>query len=370
MKYTENDLVRIAKRENNAKRNYLVVNPLQGKHIPVIPSEAMALFDSLADTIRDKYANERLLLIGFAETATAIGARVAVSLGTSYIQTTREIIPNVNYLFFSEEHSHATEQKLVKNDIDRAIGSTDRIIFVEDELTTGKTILNVISAIKKEYGCKYGSSPKFAAASLLNGMSDNNLKQYEDEGINLHYLVKTDHSKYGQRAESFEGNGRYIESSCQKLHDIPVVCISGKTDARRLVNGLGYAAACTDLWQNIADGIGNVSGERVLVIGTEEFMYPALFTAYMLEMLNNDVRCHSTTRSPIWVSDEKDYPLHTRYELNSLYDSDRRTFLYDIGAYDRVLIVTDASCTEERGLNALVNAVGINNTNITVIRWC
>mgnify|MGYP000267290911 CR=1 FL=1 len=58
--------------------------------------------------------------------------------GSDYIQTTREVIPGVNYLFFSEEHSHATEQKLVKDDIDRAAAETDRIIFIEDEVTTGK----------------------------------------------------------------------------------------------------------------------------------------------------------------------------------------------------------------------------------------
>ena len=43
MEYTEKDLVKIAKRENNTKRNYLVVDPLQGKHIPVLPSEALSI---------------------------------------------------------------------------------------------------------------------------------------------------------------------------------------------------------------------------------------------------------------------------------------------------------------------------------------
>ena len=37
--YTEQDLIKIAKRQNNKKRNYLIVNKLQGKHIPVIPSK-------------------------------------------------------------------------------------------------------------------------------------------------------------------------------------------------------------------------------------------------------------------------------------------------------------------------------------------
>ena len=49
--YTETDLVRIAKRENNKKRNYLVVNPLQGKHIPVSPRKALEVFSKLAELL-------------------------------------------------------------------------------------------------------------------------------------------------------------------------------------------------------------------------------------------------------------------------------------------------------------------------------
>ena len=59
MEYTEKDLVKIAKRENNTKRNYLVVDPLQGKHIPVMPSKALDLFAALADTFREKYKDEK-----------------------------------------------------------------------------------------------------------------------------------------------------------------------------------------------------------------------------------------------------------------------------------------------------------------------
>ena len=54
-----------------------------------------------------------------------------------------------------------------------------------------------------------------------------------------------------------------------------------------------------------------------------------------MEKEGAEVRCHSTTRSPIAVSLEKEYPLHSRYELKSLYDPDRRTFIYDIGNADK-----------------------------------
>lgn len=81
MNYQQKDLVRIAKRENNTKRSYLVVDPLQGKHVPVEPSKALNLFKSLAEKFQGKYEGERLLLIGFAETATAIGAQAAITHG-------------------------------------------------------------------------------------------------------------------------------------------------------------------------------------------------------------------------------------------------------------------------------------------------
>ena len=231
MEYTEKDLVKIAKRENNTKRNYLVVDPLQGKHIPVVPSKALDLFAALADTFREKYKDEKLLLVGFAETATAIGAQAAITVGADYIQTTREVIPGVNYLFFSEEHSHATEQKLVKDDIDRAAAETDRIIFIEDEVTTGKTIRNIISILDREYDGKF----KYSVASLLNGMSEENLERYKRQGISLYYLVKTDHSTYGDRAETFKEDGFYYKCP-DKAAEYTTIYVKNRMDARRLID--------------------------------------------------------------------------------------------------------------------------------------
>lgn len=365
MEYTESSLVRIAKRENNTKRSYLVVDPLQGKHIPVKPSEALKLFTELAETFKEEYRDERLLLVGFAETATAIGAQVAVAIGAKYIQTTREPIPEVEYLFFSEEHSHATEQKLVKDDIDAVAEEIDRIVFVEDEVTTGNTILNIINILDREYSGRF----KYSVASLLNGMAAEHLEQYKSRGINLHYLVKTDHSNYGEIADKFAGNGNYYDCITRLVEDYATINISSRMDARRLVDSKEYEKACEGLWNGLKQEIGNMSDKRILVIGTEEFMFPALYVGERLEKQGNQVLCHSTTRSPIAVSMERDYPLHFRYELKSLYDAQRRTFIYDLGEYDRVFIVTDSPLVEE-GLVTLVNALRTQNEHISVVRWC
>ena len=380
MNYQQKDLVRISKRENNTKRNYLVVDPLQGKHVPVEPSKALNLFKSLAEKLQGKYEGERLLLIGFAETATAIGAQAAITLGTKYIQTTREVIPDARYLFFSEAHSHATEQKLVKDDIDRVINDIDRIVFIEDEVTTGNTIMNIIKIITKEYQKKI----KFAVASLLNGMTEESLKIYQDEKIELHYLVKTDHSGYGTVAAQYRCDGLYIcaitENHTQESADIDVqseknmrehiISIPGWMNARRFVDAKQYEAACKKLAKTVITETVVKQGERVLVIGTEEFMYPALLTGYEIEKMGCVVRCHSTTRSPIAVSTEEEYPLHCRYELRSLYDPDRKTFIYDLENYDRVIVMTDAALASLKGLETLIYALRMKNENITVIRWC
>lgn len=394
--YTEAELVRIAKRENNTRRKYLVVNRLQGKHIPVSPKEALQMFRSLAELIKEAYPSERLLMVGFAETATAIGAAVAIECQAAYMQTTREVIDGVDYLYFSESHSHATEQKLVKTDLDKIIGKTDRIVFIEDEVTTGNTILNIVRLIQKIYA----QPVSFAVASILNGMNEEALENYKNLKIPVHYLVKTTHDTYTEIAEQYQADGichictkpqekeveqqkevqQQIEMQQTKEAQQPIEVqeISGWINARRLHTADTYKQACEQLWQEIQQKYGYTkytketeTGRRILVLGTEEFMYPALYVGAKLEEAGYTVRMHATTRSPIAVSKEEKYPLHTRYELASLYDKNRTTFVYDLAEYEEVLVLTDAQKQETEGWESLQRALTLNhNRQIRGIRWC
>ena len=394
--YTEAELVRIAKRENNTRRKYLVVNRLQGKHIPVSPKEALQMFRSLAELIKEAYPSERLLMVGFAETATAIGAAVAIECQAAYMQTTREVIDGVDYLYFSESHSHATEQKLVKTDLDKIIGKTDRIVFIEDEVTTGNTILNIVRLIQKTYA----QPVSFAVASILNGMNEEALENYKNLKIPVHYLVKTAHDTYTEIAEQYQADGtchictkpqekeveqqkevqQQIEMQQTKEAQQPIEVqeISGWINARRLHTADTYKQACEQLWQEIQQKYGYTkytketeTGRRIPVLGTEEFMYPALYVGAKLEEAGYTVRMHATTRSPIAVSKEEKYPLHTRYELASLYDKNRTTFVYDLTEYEEVLVLTDAQKQETEGWESLQRALTLNhNRQIRGIRWC
>ena len=394
--YTEAELVRIAKRENNTRRKYLVVNRLQGKHIPVSPKEALQMFRSLAELIKEAYPSERILMVGFAETATAIGAAVAIECQAAYMQTTREVIDGVDYLYFSESHSHATEQKLVKTDLDKIIGKTDRIVFIEDEVTTGNTILNIVRLIQKTYA----QPVSFAVASILNGMNEEALENYKNLKIPVHYLVKTAHDTYTEIAEQYQADGTChictkpqekeveqqkevqqqieMQQTKEAQQQIEMQEISGWINTRRLHTADTYKQACEQLWQEIQQKYGYTkytketeTGRRILVLGTEEFMYPALYVGAKLEEAGYTVRMHATTRSPIAVSKEEKYPLHTRYELASLYDKNRTTFVYDLTEYEEVLVLTDAQNQETEGWESLQRALALKqNRQIRGIRWC
>lgn len=384
---SKKDLVAIAKRENNPKRSFLVVNRLQGKHIPAVPAETLAMFQSLAAVCQKEYADTRVLVIGFAETATAIGVTVAVALGADYIQTTREDIAGAEYLYFSEEHSHATEQRLVKEGLEAAIARAERILFVEDEVTTGRTILNIIRLLRMQYP----KACKFAVASLLNGMDETARMQYQEQNIPLHFLVRTHQADYEKEAQRDVAPGTYhvctLKAACQGpngAHSVErmqmweecaqhyqELCLCGGINARCLVSARAYQDACSSLWQALSQELKLERFWRVLVLGTEEFMYPALFTAEKIQQLGLTVRFHATTRSPILVSSEKDYPLHTRYELCSLYDSERVTFVYDLDAYDVALVITDAQNREEKRIASLVHALRCaGSQRVLLVRWC
>lgn len=100
-------------------------------------------------------------------------------------------------------------------------------------------------------------------------------------------------------------------------------------------------------------------------------MYPAISTARdILEKTNaKSVVTHSTTRSPIIPENTDGYPLRSRYRVESLYEDERQTFLYntDLAAYDIVLIITD---TEKKNIciDRLINAFSLSKKFI-LIRW-
>ena len=364
-----NELIFTAGRENNSKRSFLLVNRYQAKHIPSDPYKTFELFDALAEKLKKSVGERKALIIGFAETATALGARLAVKMNCGYIQTTREDIPGVGYLDFSEEHSHASAQRIVKDDMDALMsgGETrpDIIIFADDEITTGRTIVNIVSLMRSEYGDGMKKT-ELAAASLINGMTSEQKELYRESGISLCYLYEREGGDPGERLKNTVFDGEYIPPDTNEPDTEPRrVLVGGYISPRRLVSAGMYEKSCGSVCGTIiSELLPKLYGE-ILCLGTEELMYPAIMLARKLKERGLSAVSHSTTRSPIAVSREKGYVFDRRYELKSLYEEERRTFVYALKKYDCVIIVTDAANIPKPPLNTLLNAlISAGNENI------
>lgn len=322
------DTVSVCKRLGNTKRDFLVLNKAQCKHYPSSPSKARRMFTDLANLVMDYFGKHDVLVIGFAETATAVGAGVATYLGVDYVNTTREDF-DADFIEFTESHSHAVEQKLAKPDL----GKYSTVIIVEDELTTGNTAMKLIDKLTD-----LKPNLHFVALSILNGMSDVDLGLFDTQGIDVKYLEKIDNSDYSGRVRDLALDGKTVdifESSPSQR----IIFYSDCFNTRETVNANKYYIA---LYNNFMSVKVPEDKKDILVLGTEECMFPAIILGSILEERGLTVACHSTTRSPIGVARGENYPLNASYRLHSCYEYKRPTFIYNLREYDAVYIVTDA----------------------------
>ncbi|MBS4960493.1 MAG: phosphoribosyltransferase domain-containing protein [Clostridiales bacterium] len=364
-------MISVAKRDRNKKRPYLIVNPLQGKHMPIAPSVAIHLFGQLAEKINAQILGQNTVVISFAETATAIGACAASLLrgNPMYLQTTRESCPEAEYIYFSESHSHATEQKIIKNGFVQALTKAEEIVFIEDEITTGNTILGL-----KEELDRFTKNVRYTAASLLNGMTEDSLERFQKKGIAVVYLGKSDNGNY----EKLLGNYRYDGKEYIAKMDLPEISLkrsvySGYVNPRWIHPMKEYEEKCHQFATQFSASHDIKEGENILILGTEEFMYPALLSAYFLEKQYPlaKIRFHATTRSPILPSSEASYPIFSRSQLISPYEEERITYVYNLCKYDKVFLITEAEKEYSAGINTIVDALyTAGNTKIEICRWC
>ncbi|MDR0764709.1 MAG: phosphoribosyltransferase family protein [Synergistaceae bacterium] len=332
--------LQIALRDSTtATRSYVIVNPLLAKHLPSVPSVSLEYFKQLGDAVAETCEGEHVLVIGFAETATAVGAAVAHAIDDAvYVHTTRETPAcqsedgETLVTEFLEEHSHARNQALYLRRRLRDLSKYDRLVFVEDEITTGKTILNFLRNIA--YRGKITVS-----ALVFNGFDEGAFAEYDADFCCLQRVG------YVKRLE-----------------------FAGPPNPRSGTDIDLYHNMCAELAEKIVSAVSltDINDKDVLVLGTEEFMYPALILGREIEKTARCVKSHSTTRTPLLPRNGEDYPLRSRQSFPSPYDGERVTYLYNSASYDTVIIVTDAPGSGEDALVGAVQSLG--RANIYFVR--
>ncbi|MDN3061120.1 phosphoribosyltransferase [Streptomyces sp. SRF1] len=139
----------------NPKRAHLLVSNVLGKHVPQRPATVYDAGVRLGRRVRELLGDEaaaRAVVLGYAETATGLGHSVADGLALApYLHSTRRPVPGVATVGgFEEEHSHATSHLLLPED-PGLLGSEGPLVLVDDEFSTGRTILNTIAALHRRF---------------------------------------------------------------------------------------------------------------------------------------------------------------------------------------------------------------------------
>lgn len=356
--YTKETTLRVAKRYRNAKRAYLLVNPLQAKHMPVSPTEALTMMRTLGEGLRQEFPGARLVL-GFAETATALGAAVASRLGPdcAFLTTTREAGEGPGWVRFLEEHSHAAEQKLWGGDLDALLQETDTVLFVDDEISTGKTLRNMVAQLTRRWPAL--GEKTLVAASLLNRVTPEQEEALADAGITCRCLVRLpqeDHTAQVADWTVTEAPSAVPQNLSFRQETLPG---EGLLDPRKTLRIGAYDSSCQAVAEAmLSHTLGPVETlGKTLVLGTEECMYPALRLGEKLERLGAEVCCHATTRSPIGLCDVPGYPIRSGWKLPSFYEEERTTYVYNLKEYDTVIVLSDTKKTDLRAIQALASVL-------------
>lgn len=377
---------------NNKKRRFLFILKKLGKHLAIRPKDMDDLGQCLVKVYNYR-ANKNLAtkhskatVISFAETATALGYSVFKHLdenANEFAHTTRELDSELeNYIEFLEEHSHATNHKLYSDNL-KNIEYNDTIILVDDEITTAKTCVNIIKQLQEIYPNK-----NYVVFSILNWISKEReeeiLQEVKSLGCNISftYLFRGDFNfeLYNTKEDNFSIDDNSFEKEINYLKlDFNNDKSNSYLGSKRYLKHTGrfgiQRSDITELNEILEreslklNSLIDNEDEKILCLGTEEFMNIPLELASILK--SKDVSFFATTRSPIISINDKNYPINSKINLNSSYDSNVSNYLYNIDKtkYDKCFIFLETQLLNNNK-NIIDNiSKNINSKNINVVTF-
>jgi hypothetical protein len=312
------------------KRGFVFVSKVLGKHYPVRPSAMLDVHRRLAAKLG--YVTGPAAVIALAETATALGQGVYEEMVADtgrddllYLQTTRYRVGGGPVLTFEESHSHATRH-LVHEPADdrcrRLFRGARELVLVDDEITTGRTLAGLARAYRT-------ASPGLERVHLVCitdwlGERRRGLAEAVGLPVECHSLL----------------SGGFTFEEDPRFEPGPAPAVDGKGDdkapiLRRDFGRRGRIGPLGEDWAALAAGL-NLSGPRVLVLGSGEFAYPPFRIALELERAGVDVVYQSTTRSPLLVGND----ITSGLEFVDNYHDDIPNYLYNVTGrrYDATVI--------------------------------
>ncbi|MFB6500593.1 phosphoribosyltransferase domain-containing protein [Streptomyces sp. NPDC002466] len=400
----------------NPKRAHLLVSNVLGKHVPQKPSVVYGAGFELGRRVRELLGDAeagRAVVLGYAETATGLGHAVADGLGPApYLHSTRRPVEGVAQAGgFEESHSHATSHLLLPEDPEllaapSAAGAPDGpLVLVDDEFSTGNTVLNTIRALHERYprsryvivalvdmrspadregltgfaeetGARIDLVARSAGTVLLpEGVLEKGqalVAAHEPErerGPGRERGPEPDSERkpesgpgqgpeQGPETESADGAGRArnagpasAASAVRPCTRVDLRWPAGVPDGGRHGFTPAHRTALEPALPAMADRVAEALGDarRVLVLGFEELMYAPLRLGTALEdRLDAEVRYSTTTRSPVLAVDDPGYAIRSRLVFpahDNPADGPGDRYAYNVAGagFDAVVLTVDSA---------------------------
>ncbi|WP_406492650.1 phosphoribosyltransferase [Streptomyces sp. NBC_01604] len=354
----------------NPKRAHLLVSNVLGKHVPQSPSVVYGHGFTLGRRVRDLLGTDearRAVVLGYAETATGLGHCVADGVGLApYLHSTRRPVPGVATAGgFEESHSHATSHLLLPEDPALLVGDGP-LVLVDDEFSTGNTILNTIRDLHERY-----PRERYVVVALVDMRSAADAGRLDEFAREIGARVDLVAAASGtvrlpegvlEKGQELVARheaaavpapppyGRIARVDLRWPRGLPDGGRHGFTPQHRI----RLESALPAMAARLAEALPP-KARRVLVLGFEELMYAPLRLARELEQLvdaadtgSAEVRYSTTTRSPVLAVDDPGYAIRSRLVFPAHDDpadgsGDRYAYNVAGGGFDAVIAVVDSA---------------------------
>ncbi len=345
----------------NPRRAHLLVSRVLGKHLPVDPALALSAAAELAARVEEAMPGP-MLVLGFAETATALGQAVAAALpGAQCALSTRR--PGAETITFAEEHSHAVGHRVLASA--QLLMQPRPVVLVDDELSSGRTAVNTIRALHRQ-----SPHPGYVVASLLDVRPPQQRAAFADLAAELGVPVSAVSLLSGSLHVPADAAARvaHLVAAADPALALSPCWPAERVDAQwspqvRLSARHGWTpqdeetltGLLTPLAEQLGEAVAGPAARRVLVLGTEELMYVPMRLATALAELGAaddvSVTYQSTTRSPVAPLDRVGYAVRCALAFPASDptpdDPARMSFVYNVrpGCADHIVVVTDGGDT-------------------------
>ena len=287
------DVMGFAARDN-ARRGFLFLSKVLGKHWPVRPAAMAAIHQRLAAAV--PALPGPVVFIAMAETAIGLGQGVFEAWlrqhpgqPALFLHSSRYRVGDTTLIEFEEAHSHAPRQFLhvPPDEAERSLlMNATSLVLVDDEASTGNTFVNLALACRD-------LNPAIAhvhLATITNFVGEAGTADLSARcGVPV-TLAAPVAGHYQFTAGQFSAS----EAPAQRFD------ADAERGASASFGRLGLLRPLAVPHLLAARLVATIApGERVLVLGTGEFMHASFLLGQALEQLGVNVVVQSTTRSPI-----------------------------------------------------------------------